>query len=290
VARRLLEHRAIPGLKWAKVIRGEVQEGSSRFDFLVEEGGKRLFLEVKSCTLFGLDGAMFPDAITERGRRHLTELADLSRKGKKHVVLFLVHSGRPRWFMPDFHTDLEFAKTLLAVRGKVRIIPAALNWGADLSLDGNVKVLKIPWGYLKKEARDRGSYLLLMRLASARKVAVGSLGSVSFPAGHYLYVGSAMNGLGARVTRHLRRKKKPHWHVDHLRAVAEHVEALPIRSSVRRECDLAAALAGVFSKGPGGFGSSDCRCDTHLFHSSSDPLNDPAFHGIVQGFRFAYGG
>jgi len=81
VARTLLEKRRIPGLEKARVVRSEIRVGRSRFDFLLEEGGKDVLLEVKSCTLVGARAAMFPDAVTERGARHLRELAILSEEG-----------------------------------------------------------------------------------------------------------------------------------------------------------------------------------------------------------------
>ncbi|GFP23657.1 sugar fermentation stimulation protein A, partial [Candidatus Hakubella thermalkaliphila] len=51
--------------------------GRSRFDFLLKKDNQSLVLEVKSCTLFNQEIAMFPDAITLRGKRHLIELAEL---------------------------------------------------------------------------------------------------------------------------------------------------------------------------------------------------------------------
>ena len=67
VARYLIERRLIPPLEGAEIVKGEVSHGRSRFDFLLREHGRDLYLEVKSCTLFGNGVAMFPDAVTERG-------------------------------------------------------------------------------------------------------------------------------------------------------------------------------------------------------------------------------
>jgi sugar fermentation stimulation protein A len=287
VARHLIERRRIPGLERAEVVRAEVPVGRSRFDFLLREKGREVLLEVKSCTLFGGEGAMFPDAVTERGRRHLLELAERPRGEGKPVVLFLVHSPKPRWFLPDYHTDLAFSRTLLDVRGKLRILPVSVSWNPDLSLGDEVRRLEIPWTFLGREARDRGSYLLVLRLNAPRRIDVGSLGSLRFAPGHYLYVGSAMKNLASRIARHLGKRKRIHWHVDALRARADAATALPIRGSRRRECEIASALAGLFAAGPRGFGASDCACATHLFHAPSDPLHDRAFHEILQGFRFA---
>lgn len=91
VARYLLQERKIPGLEKAEIVRSEVRVGRSRFDFLLEDGNEPILLEVKSCTLVGEEVAMFPDAVTERGTRHLKELAKLSEEGKKTVILFIVH-------------------------------------------------------------------------------------------------------------------------------------------------------------------------------------------------------
>jgi hypothetical protein len=66
-----------PGLGKARILRSEVRMGRSRFDFLLQEKGEEILLEVKSCTLVGNKAAMFPDAVTERGTRHLEELARL---------------------------------------------------------------------------------------------------------------------------------------------------------------------------------------------------------------------
>lgn len=285
VARHLIEQGRIPGLERAEVVRAEVPVGHSRFDFLLRLRGREVYAEVKSCTLFGNDVAMFPDAVTERGRRHLLELASLRRKDVRHFVIFLVHTPHARWFMPDYHTDLAFSRTLLDVRRDVRILPVSIGWTRDLRLAPEVGLLDIPWAYARREARDRGSYLLLLRLRKARKVNVGRLGTVSFQRGHYVYVGSAMRNLSVRIARHMGRRKKLHWHIDYLRQEADEVIPLPIRSSRREECEIAAALSSILQPGPSGFGSSDCDCPTHLFRHATNPLESPAFHEVLQRYR-----
>ncbi len=285
VAEYLVAEKLVPSLEHARVLRREVTVGRSRFDFLIREKGRDLLMEVKSCTLFGNGVAMFPDAVTERGRRHLLELAEQGRPGARPVVLFVVHFPRVEWFMPDYHTDLAFSRTLLDVRNLVRILPVAVEWIPGLTLTRRTKLLDVPWSYVEREARDRGSYVLVMRLDRNRQVSVGELGSIPFTAGYYLYVGSAMKTLAARIARHQRHAKKLRWHVDYLRAVADSVTPLPIRSSQRRECDIAEALAEILAGGPPRFGSSDCKCKTHLFYSETDPLTLPEFHTVLQRFR-----
>jgi sugar fermentation stimulation protein A len=144
VARYLLQRRKVQGLKNANIVKTEIQVGRSRFDFLLKEKSQYILLEVKSCTLAGKRAAMFPDAVTERGARHLRELAKISEEGVRTVVLFIFHWPFAKVFMPDYHTDLIFSQTLLRVRDKVEVIPVSVSWGQDLSLSSKVEVLKIP--------------------------------------------------------------------------------------------------------------------------------------------------
>jgi len=139
----------------------------------------------------------------------------------------------------------------------------------------------------EREVADRGCYLLLLDLPRDRRIQVGRLGRIAFKKGTYVYVGSAQRGLAARIARHLRRRKRLYWHIDYLRAACGRVTALPIRSSRREECDVARALAALLEPGPPGFGSSDCRCPTHLFRSPTDPLALPAFHAVLERFRMS---
>ena len=285
VARYLLEKGRIPGLEKARIVKSEVRAGKSRFDFFLKDGDKDILLEVKSCTLVGKEVAMFPDAVTARGTRHMEELARLSEEGMKTVILFIVHWPFASAFMPDFHTDLKFSQTLLNIQGKVRITPLSVDWKKDLSLSPRVRFLQIPWDYIKKEARDRGSYLLILNLKKNQHISVGKLGKISFKKGFYIYVGSAMANLSKRMERHRRIRKRHHWHIDELRAVAEFHSLLAIRSSTRLECRIAEAFSGISEWTIPGFGSSDCSCKTHLFGMESDPLQCADFHKLLQHFR-----
>ena len=285
VARFLIQNRKIPGLEKTEILRSEVRSGRSRFDFLLRDGTRDLFLEVKSCTLVGKKVAMFPDAVTERGARHLAELAKLSDEGMRTTVLFIVHWPFAEVFMPDYHTDLAFSQTLLQVRDRVQVLPVAVRWNPDLSLSPNVKLLQIPWEYIEKEAKDRGSYLLILRLKRRQSLHVGRLSKISFRTGFYIYVGSAMVNLTQRIERHRRLRKRHHWHIDELRAVAEFHSVMAIRSSDRLECKIAEALSRIADWSIHGFGSSDCSCQTHLFGMKSDPLHSPEFQKLLQYFR-----
>jgi len=285
VARYFLNKRKIPGLENARIVRSEIRVGRSRFDFLLEEGNKTILLEVKSCTLVGERVAMFPDAVTERGARHLRELAEISEEGVRAVFLFIVHWPFARIFMPDFHTDLNFSQTLLRVRDRVEVIPVSVHWKQDLSLSPDVKILNIPWDAIEKEAKDQGSYLLILNLKRNRKIDVGKLGKVHFRKGFYIYVGSAMANLCKRMNRHRHLRKRHHWHIDELRAVAEFHSVLAIRSSERLECEVAKGMSEIAEWSVPRFGSTDCSCDTHLFGISSDPIQSEDFQKLLQYFR-----
>jgi sugar fermentation stimulation protein A len=285
VAKYLLQKGKLPGLEKVKIIQSEVRIGTSRFDFLLKENRKDILLEVKSCTLVGKRVAMFPDAVTERGTRHLRELSKLSEEGIETVILFIVHWPFARIFIPDYHTDLRFSQTLLQVKDKVRVVSVSVRWGQSLSLSPNVRILQIPWDYIEREAKDRGGYLLILTLKRKKNIHIGELGKVSFRKGFYIYVGSAMANLSKRMERHRHLKKLHHWHIDELRAVAEFHSVLAIRSSTRLECEIAEAVSRIAEWNIPKFGSSDCSCQTHLFGMANDPIHSEGFQELLQHFR-----
>jgi Uri superfamily endonuclease len=110
----------------------------------------------------------------------------------------------------------------------------------------------------------KGSYILLIELGEDELISVGRLGTIAFPRGSYAYVGSAMGGLEQRISRHLRKNKSLHWHVDYLLEKAIVKEVIICQSEERLECTIAQALARKLSFIPG-FGSSDCKCASHLY-------------------------
>jgi sugar fermentation stimulation protein A len=92
-------------------IKPEFAYGSSRFDFLLTNG-KPCIIEAKSCTLVNNGVALFPDAVTERGSRHLLELIKAKKEGYRACVLFLVQRIDAKYFSPNDETDTKFGKTL----------------------------------------------------------------------------------------------------------------------------------------------------------------------------------
>jgi sugar fermentation stimulation protein A len=285
VARRLIECSRIPGLEDAEIIKSEVSRGRSRFDFQLKKGGAHIFLEVKSCTLFGKNVAMFPDAVTARGKKHVEELSMLSKNGTKGVVLFIINSLEPDFFMPEYHTDLAFTRALLAAKNQMKVIPIGVGWNDNLTLKKEVKLLEVPWKVVELEADDKGAYLLILRLSEDKTVGVGGLGKICFEKGYYIYVGSAKKNLSKRIERHRRLRKKMHWHIDYLRQACDFQATLLIRTRDDIECDVAGGVNAIADFKVPGFGSSDCSCQSHLFHLREDPLKSCAFHSVLQYFR-----
>jgi len=115
----------------------------------------------------------------------------------------------------------------------------------------------------------KGSYILLIRLPEGQMINAGSVPDNYFPSGYYAYVGSAMGGLKSRLNRHLKKDKRPHWHIDYLLQKASISGIILCQTEERIECLIAQALSHQFDSIPG-FGSSDCKCRSHLFFSANE--------------------
>ena len=120
-----------------------------------------------------------------------------------------------------------------------------------------------------------GTYVLVLRISQRQEILVSTLGSLDVDPGFYLYVGSALGpgGLAKRIGRHARAEKKCCWHIDYLTAVATLDEVWYRVDDVRRECYWAECLKKLHGATLPleGFGSSDCRCRSHLFHFQALP-------------------
>lgn len=90
--------------------RSEVRRGASRLDGLLEgEGVPRLWVECKNVTMVEDDTALFPDACSERGRKHLQELMDIVRSGERAAMFYLVQRADGRCFGPADCVDPDYA-------------------------------------------------------------------------------------------------------------------------------------------------------------------------------------
>lgn len=97
-------------------IRRETTYSNSRFDFYIEDGCRKCFLEVKGVTLETNGVAMFPDAPTERGVKHITELIQCKEDGYEAYILFVIQMKSISVFRPNVATHPAFAEALRAAQ------------------------------------------------------------------------------------------------------------------------------------------------------------------------------
>ena len=104
-------------------IKPECRYKNSRFDFYIETQGKRIFAEVKGVTLEENGVLMFPDAPTERGLKHINELAECVKEGYEGYVVFIIQTDSAKYFTPNKKTHKEFSDALInAEKSGVKII------------------------------------------------------------------------------------------------------------------------------------------------------------------------
>ena len=136
MANRIVEHglknNLVNELKNNDIIKPEVFfNKETRFDFLLEKKGQKMFVEVKNVTLFrNKDTAEFPDAPTARGIKHLLTLIDAIKKSYKSYLIFLVQIQNMKYFKIAKDIDEEYYKTyLIAKKAGVNF----LAYGCDIS-------------------------------------------------------------------------------------------------------------------------------------------------------------
>jgi Uri superfamily endonuclease len=114
------------------------------------------------------------------------------------------------------------------------------------------------------------TYQLQIHVAQPLRLNIGALGEHVFPAGNYVYTGSAKRNFEARIARHLRYDKKIRWHIDYL-LTAPGVTVTHVIRSDENECQLNQATPGTIPIR--GFGASDCRagCHSHLKYLGDNP-------------------
>lgn len=118
---------------------------------------------------------------------------------------------------------------------------------------------------------NSGFYQLKILLKNKTKIKIGKLGIFNFPAGIYIYTGSAKRNLLQRINRHQQKNKKLHWHIDYFLQLGEIIslKTYPLKNNLT-ECKLnLLTVKKLKLKNPfliKGFGSSDCKCAAHLIY------------------------
>lgn len=125
LAFQCLQEGLIPGLEGMTGLKREVKWEDSRFDLYGEKRGEACFIEVKNVSLREGKRALFPDAVTTRGRKHLNTLIRVKRAGMRAVMLYVVQRMDVTSFSPAREIDPEYAKALdEAIRRGVEIFVA----------------------------------------------------------------------------------------------------------------------------------------------------------------------
>lgn len=118
VAEAILDGRIEELQNIDKLTREVKTSKSSRLDLLLERENEKIYVEIKNCSLVEDGWAMFPDAVTARGTKHLNELAMLVEQGHKGVLFFCIQRNDNDKFKPAAHIDPLYAKTLAEVAKK----------------------------------------------------------------------------------------------------------------------------------------------------------------------------
>lgn len=125
------------------LIRREVTFGDSRFDLYIQDGDRKAFMEVKGVTLENDGYALFPDAPTERGVKHIKELIKAVNAGYEAYLLFVIQMKEIHTFSPYREMHPDFADALTeAFRCGVKIIAMdCLVLPDEMKIDSEVKVV-----------------------------------------------------------------------------------------------------------------------------------------------------
>lgn len=106
------------------IVKREVSVGDSRIDLYAENENEKFFIEVKNVTLKQDDFALFPDAVTKRGAKHLHELTELKKEGYRVANVYVIQRLDVELFAPAKEIDCEYAKVMIDARNAgVEIIP-----------------------------------------------------------------------------------------------------------------------------------------------------------------------
>ncbi len=126
----------------------------------------------------------------------------------------------------------------------------------------------VPRAIQRLERGEPGSYILEFRIERALRIEVGKLGKFEMKPGWYYYVGSARNGLGARLRRHSLGPGKIHWHIDYITRILPPCRIWFVVSDQRLEDRLARVVGAKCRPAVIGFGCGDSPgSETHLYYS-----------------------
>ncbi|MEJ2636599.1 MAG: DNA/RNA nuclease SfsA [Calditrichia bacterium] len=142
LVKEAIENGVVKELQHYDAIRQEVKYGeNSRIDLLLENSNSRCYVEVKNVTLVENEAALFPDAVTTRGQKHMRELMNMVKAGHRSVIFYVVQRADARWVGPADEIDPEYGRLLrMAVSKGVE----ALAYQAELSPERILLIRSLP--------------------------------------------------------------------------------------------------------------------------------------------------
>ena len=287
LAGHLIEKNLLPDLMDIKEVQREKAIGNIRPDFLLtRRNNTRVLLEVKTCTFCHNGVAMFPDAPSQRAYHHIESLHELIQQGYDTRMVFIIPNKSAGIFMPNFHTDHNFALKVLEEK-IVKFNAYRVDLVDPVTVDlESIHEVSIDYDYARLNNIPSGSYLLVLKNDRRKAIEVGKLGKIYFDRGYYVYVGSAMSGLESRVARHAKKKKKCFWHIDFITPGNMDIEKVfIIRRADRIESKIAKRVGGLCTNLVNRFGASDSSEKSHLFYFQNPPHRTRDFMNIVLDFK-----
>jgi sugar fermentation stimulation protein A len=284
---QLILANKLPGFNDTASVVREYSVGDTRIDFMLKDReGRSSLVEVKTCTLCHNGVAMFPDAPSQRACRHLDVLQDKSLSGWKTSMIFLIPNRNAKTFMPNFHTDYDFARKFMSTPN-VCFNAFKINFVDPVTVDlDRCEELKIDRATVLEHCTPSGSYAMVIRNDRNQTIKVGRLGEIPFKKGYYLYIGSALRSVENRVKRHGKTIKSSFWHIDFIVPGPMKIEKIYIiRRRDRIESKLVKAMMGISEGVIRHFGATDSDQESHLLYFADTPVRKSAFITALLDFK-----
>ncbi|SET70051.1 sugar fermentation stimulation protein A [Draconibacterium orientale] len=143
LAYEALLYGEIPGLDEYTTVKREVKFGDSRFDVYAENETEKCFVEVKNVSMKENEYALFPDAVTTRGQKHLKTLMDVKRQGMRAVMLYIIQRSDVQLFAPAKEIDPVYADLLKQAHRagveifpmQAKVTPSEITWSKKLPFE-----------------------------------------------------------------------------------------------------------------------------------------------------------
>ncbi len=258
-------------------IRSEPTVGSHRFDFLMQDGENKRYIELKSCTLGHKNVASFPDAISSRASKHVRVLSDTG----KGTIVFLVLLDNIDIFVPNYHTDFEFYITLKECSSKTEIRALGVKYDIKLNISSLQEIpVHIP------DVKPEGVYALILFNDSLKDVKIGERGHLKFPQGYYLYTGSGGKDIFNTIRKQRDKTKQNRTPLDHIKGSMKIIADIPIVTNNISEFELASSMSHLSPTSIEDFTSGKCIFPYHLFYFRENPMQLIDFWDKILEFRF----